>query len=185
MGMADTLISARLQGVSVREAMGMPATKPVVSGATSGGSGSMRPRTTTQRPLGTAGAAGARQSKPRPMGAATTSMTSGGSGSTPMGESFGMGLFNEVSHMKEILHKSGYALITDDAEYGRDVVAGRERYQNPDGTQVHLDLSPNDNSPGKRGAFVFHMRERAIPGFGARQLSDTIMTHHRRASGRA
>lgn len=180
MARADDLISARLRGVPVREAMGLPASKPVVSGASN--PGAPKPPSIT-RPTGATGSAGARPPRPKPSAASAAPKAFTRPAASSMGESFGMGLNNELTEIKTLLHHNGYGLITDDSQYGRDVVAGRERYSNPDGTQVHLDLSPNDNSPGKRGAWVFHMRERSFPGFGARQLADTIAIHHRRMAG--
>lgn len=119
-----------------------------------------------------------------PSGSSTSSIGSSGvTGGYSMRESHGLGWNNEIPLIHEVLLRSGYRHITDDAQYGKDVVACRERHSHVDGTQVHVDMSPNDNSPGKRGAWVFHTPDRAIPGFGASQLKNTIALHHRRMAG--
>ena len=63
---------------------------------------------------------------------------------------------HEIEATREVLGRAGYEIIAgSDPGYGKDVLEGKERYQHPDGTQVHIFLSPDNNQAGQRGKWVF------------------------------
>lgn len=168
---ADRLISARLRGKSVQEALSAATgAKTVVSGA-----GSPRMRSSSSPATST---------KPKP----NMTPRPAASMATKMHESrssvrLGVGRGNELTLMHELLVTNGYRWLTDDAEFAQDAILGRERHQHPDGTMVRVDLSPYDNGPGRVGAWVMQTADRQIPGFGAQQLEHTILLQHRRSTG--
>jgi len=200
---ADQIISACLRGVSVDEAITAAGGTSVVSGgggtrmqsgAMGGGKSSMPKTKPYASPSATGATMGAGARKPastfktptsKPYKAPGSGSGGFGGGAGGMSESFmhGSGLQNDVAEVHHVLLRNGYFRV-EDAQSMADETAGRERFENRiDSSRVVVDLSIYDNSPGKVGAWTFTTEGRpAVPGFGCKQLEQTLLLHQARKS---